>query len=146
MSDTSPNSPVLPPEDNADSTQSVTALQILKLLLKPIKIDIKCMNDLNNQQIDRCDFLSPSVKTYYLAQVPLLKQKYNSSKLSCLHKNAIQKQRFPQINLLRQILKCNGYRLKPCVVSLGYCRATGKKKAKRTYIITPVSEGGENSE
>lgn len=146
MSDSSQNSAALPQEDAQKSTQCLTTLQILKRLLEPLDIHINCLNDLHNQQMDRADFLSPVVKTFYLSQVPLLKKSYHSSKLSCLHKNAIQKQRFPQINLLRQILKCNGFHLKPCVVSLGYCSETGRKNSKRTYIITPLSEGGDDSE
>ena len=42
-------------------------------------------------------------------RVPHLKNFYNSSKLTCLHKNSLDKQKFPAVNMFRQLLKCNNF-------------------------------------
>ena len=69
---------------------------------------------------------------------PELKKKYKSAKLTSLHQNNLQKQKFPAVNLLRQILKCNSYKLNPVVYSNGYCKQSGQKITKRKYNIIKI--------
>ena len=45
--------------------------------------------------------------------IPQLKLVYNSSYLNCLHDNSIFKQKFPGVNLVRQVLKCHHLALTP---------------------------------
>ena len=52
---------------------------------------------------------------------------YSSEYLNCLHDNSIYKQKFPAINLIRQILKCNYLKLTPKIISNGYEKLSGKK-------------------
>ena len=70
-----------------------------------------------------------------LELVPELREVYNSSYLTCLHDNSIYKQKFPVINLVRQILKCNYLLMTPKVISNGYDKASGKKLVTRIYVI-----------
>ena len=64
-----------------------------------------------------------------------LKKKYSSNTFTCLHLNSFKKQKFPGINMFRQILKANGYNLNPQVESNGYCPLTGKKNVIRSFVI-----------
>ena len=67
------------------------------------------------------------------------KSDYNSSSLTCLHKNSINKQKFPAINFIRQILKCNNYKLYGFYISNGYNKQNGgKKNLKRYYKIKEI--------
>ena len=62
-----------------------------------------------------------------------LKDVFPSSKLTSLHTNAIKKQSFPGVNIVRQIFKEMGYKLRPVNTSEGYI---GKKKIlRREYFI-----------
>jgi hypothetical protein len=62
-----------------------------------------------------------------------LKDAFPSSKLTALHSNAIKKQSFPGVNIVRQIFKEMGYKLRPVNTSEGYI---GKKKIlRREYHI-----------
>lgn len=67
--------------------------------------------------------------------LPILREKFSSHSLTCLHTNAEEKQQFPNLNLLRQILKCNGLYLKPIKRSGGYDKGSGKKIIFREYMI-----------
>lgn len=68
-------------------------------------------------------------------QIPKLKTFYKSSKLTCLHKNSTSNQKFPGVNMVRQILKCNKLKLKPMIICKGYNKSTGKKIIERYYQI-----------
>jgi hypothetical protein len=62
-----------------------------------------------------------------------LKDAFPSSKLTSLHSNAIKKQSFPGVNIVRQIFKEMGFKLRPVNTSEGYI---GKKKIlRREYFI-----------
>ena len=64
----------------------------------------------------------------------VMKGKISSSSLTCLHKNATNNQRWPLINLVRQILKVNDYKMVPIRKSNGYDK-TGKKKYLRYFRV-----------
>ena len=70
----------------------------------------------------------------------LLKQYgFKSSYLSSLQRNSCQKQKWPLINLVRQLFKVCGYWLKPVRVSDGYSK-TGKKQFKRYFKIEKLQD------
>jgi|LakMenEpi03Aug12_release.lakeMendotaPanAssembly.Ray.scaffolds.fasta_scaffold881671_1 hypothetical protein len=62
-----------------------------------------------------------------------LKDVFPSSKLTALHTNALKKQSFPGVNIVRQIFKEMGYKLRPINTSEGYIG--GKKILHRVYHI-----------
>ena len=107
----------------------------IKEMFKIININIDTINDIEHLEIDRNDLLTDDIKLKFLDLIKPFKKKYSSSKLTSLHNNSNIRQKFPQINLLRQILKCNNYKLTPKVTSIGYT-STGKKIIKRSYMIT----------
>ena len=80
-----------------------------------------------------------SEKTYESVKekIPDLKKKLSSSSLTSLHKNAKQDQKWPLLNLVRQILKTYNYTMKPIRKANGYTK-DGKKKYKRFFIINKL--------
>tara|TARA_Y100000389_G_C17054425_1_gene314350 strand:+ start:138 stop:503 length:366 start_codon:yes stop_codon:yes gene_type:complete len=67
-----------------------------------------------------------------------LKNEYKSQKLTCLHKNSLEKQKFPALNMIRQICKCNSLYVTPFVVCKGYDKASGRKITERYYSIKMI--------
>jgi hypothetical protein len=63
-----------------------------------------------------------------------LKKMFSSSMLTSLQTNAPKKQKWPLLNLVRQILKSNDYKMEPIRKSAGYAK-DGKKIYKRFFLI-----------
>ena len=63
-----------------------------------------------------------------------LKKLFSSSMLTSLQTNAPKKQKWPLLNLVRQILKSNDYKMEPIRKSAGYTKQ-GTKKYKRFFLI-----------
>lgn len=78
-------------------------------------------------------FLYENIINTYL---DLLKTFINSSELNCVHKNALTKQKWPLINLTRQLLRCFHLTLEPKRVCNGY--KNGKKQFKRLFVIEDI--------
>ena len=110
----------------------------LYTLLKIINILPNRKEDLIDITIEQDIMKSPAIISQYYKLIPELKKYYNSEMLTCLHKNSLKKQKFPAINMLRQILKCNNLKLKPYSTSNGYDKSNGKKIVRRFYIITSI--------
>ena len=104
-------------------------------IFKILGIKVKTEPELFNVLIHRDDLLRVDIEQNLTALINKLKEKYKSSKLNCLHDNRESKQKFPGINLVRQILKCNGYHLKPLVFSKGYSKHNGKKLVERNFKV-----------
>jgi hypothetical protein len=85
---------------------------------------------IDRERINQGHFLD-EIREY----IPILKNKYSSHSLTSLQSNAEEKQQYPNLNLLRQILKCNGFRLKSVIRSGGYSKTTGQKIVYREYRI-----------
>ena len=111
--------------------------ELLLKLLKIINIDIEEKDSLLNYTFERDILLDQTVIDKYYEMIKNLKKNYTSDMLTCLHMNSTIKQRFPGINMLRQILKCNSLKLKPKVVSMGYIGDV--KMVKRFFTIVPIT-------
>lgn len=73
----------------------------------------------------------------YLAaknNIPILKKIFSSSYLTSLQNSAYETQKWPLLNLVRQILKSCKYNLKPKRQSNGYNKS-GKKLYKRVFVV-----------
>ncbi len=114
-------------------------------LINMLGFNCQSFNDLYQISILRDDLLDPNIYQKMSVVIPELRKCYNSNMLSCLHKNSNIKQKFPAINLIRQILKCNDLLLKPYIISQGYDKATGKKLITRYFRIIPIDEDVEDN-
>ena len=72
-----------------------------------------------------------------------LKEVFSSSSLTSLQKDAKTKQKWPLLNLVRQILKSNDYKMVPLRKSGGYTKE-GKKIYKRFFVIKKLKSVSEN--
>jgi len=96
----------------------------------------------NTQQLDglfipRTLLLSPQVYETVKPHIIELKKKFSSSALTALQKDAEKEQKWPLLNLVRQILKACDYQMKPIRKSAGYT-VDGKKKYARFFLINKL--------
>ena len=110
-------------------------IELLLRMFKLLNYDIEEVSELTNLTIQRDILLHKNTKQKFLDLIPEFKLVYKSSYLNCLHDNSIYKQKFPAINIMRQVLKCNYLSLTPKIVSNGYEKVTGKKKVSRIFTI-----------
>ena len=89
---------------------------------------------LDGMQIPREIFLNMDRYNALRDSIPELKNLFSSSHLTSLHASAVDKQKWPLLNLVRQIILSSGYNLEPKRLSNGYS-ATGVKKYKRVFIV-----------
>ena len=104
------------------------------IFLKKCKLQFEDENQLNGQLIPRDLLLSVNVYESVKPAIMDLKKKFSSSALTSLQKDAEKDQKWPLLNLVRQILKVCNYRMKPVRRSDGYDEE-GKKKYKRLFLI-----------
>lgn len=102
--------------------------------LKECNIVFNEENQLEGQLLPREIMLSEKIYESVKEKIPKLKKKLSSSSLTSLHKNAKQEQKWPLLNLVRQILKTFNYNMRPIRKADGYTK-DGKKKYKRFFII-----------
>ena len=83
--------------------------------------------------------LSDSIYDKIKKDIPKLKRILNSSTFTSVHKDADKNQKWPLINLIRQILKKYNYEFVPKRVCDGYTK-DGIKKYKRFFEVKqPIS-------
>ena len=107
-------------------------------LFKVLGCEVKTDDDILALQFEGSTLRNKDVIVQLYEFIPKFKSKYKSNALTCLHKNSIEKQKFPAVNFMRQILKCNGFKLKGHYISNGYNKKTGQKILKRIYNITKL--------
>ena len=104
-------------------------------ILKMIGVEFDSSNEIQEQMIPReillSDFKYDSIKLY----IPDLKKNYSSSFMTSLQKNADKSQKWPLLNLTRQLLSIYGYKMEPIRKADGYT-LEGIKKYKRFFLIT----------
>ena len=87
-------------------------LNIIIELFNILNLKITNYNDLFSLSITQNILKEKNVINTYYNLIPKIKKHYKSHKLTCLHKNSLDKQKFPAVNFLRQILKINKLKLK----------------------------------
>ena len=105
-----------------------------KLVLKMVGFEIDELKDVDNSIIPREVLLSDNIYDEVKKLIPDLKKKYSSSFMTSLQKNADKSQKFPLINLVRQILNVYDYKMEPIRKSDGYT-LEGVKKYRRYFQI-----------
>jgi len=113
-----------------------------KCILKIIGIEFEHFDDLNGLTILREQLLSDTKYEEVKEFLPELKKIYSSSLMTSLQKNADKLQKWPLLNLLRQILNVYDYKMDPIRKSDGYT-LEGVKKYKRYFLINKKSNSSK---
>ena len=109
-------------------------LKVILDILNKSHITCVSLNDLNGMLLPRDIFFNDTIYKELKTSIPDLKHIFSSSYLTALQAPAEQSQRWPHLNLIRQVLRSCHFKLIPKRVSDGYT-ADGKKKYKRMFII-----------
>jgi hypothetical protein len=88
-----------------------------------------------DQLVPREILLNPEKYEKVKQYIPELKKLFSSSSLTSLHKTAETSQKFPLVNLVRQILHSYKYELRPVRKSDGYT-PDGVKKYRRFFQVS----------
>ena len=104
------------------------------IFLKKCNIQFDDEKQLDGQLIPREILLSKETYTEVKPHIVELKKKFSSSSLTSLQNTAEKGQKWPLLNLVRQILKICNYQMKPIRKSNGYTKE-GKKKYRRYFLI-----------
>ena len=105
-----------------------------KLIFKSIGIEFETLLDLNGLFIPREMLLSDNKYDEIKKLIPDLKKNYSSSLMTSLQKTAEKSQKWPLLNLVRQILNTYNYKMEPVRKADGYT-LDGIKKYKRFFLI-----------
>jgi hypothetical protein len=121
--------------------------EIAKKILDETGIHFENEDELNGMLIPREQLLDITKYENVKPKIPELKKIFSSSLLTSLHKTAELQQKWPLLNLVRQILTMYGYHLVPVRKSDGYT-LDGIKKFKRYFQIEKktISENNVNLE
>jgi hypothetical protein len=114
-----------------------------KKILNTIGINFESINDLDNFFIPREQLLSDLKYEEIKILIPELKKHFSSSFMTSLQKNAEKEQKWPLLNLVRQILSNYNYQMKPIRKSDGYT-LEGVKKYKRFFQIIKSKDKNKN--
>ena len=89
-------------------------------------LNCKTLKDLSEKLIPRDILLDLKSYNNLYESICELKEIYSTTNTTCLQSSAESKQKWPLLNLVRQILKLNGYKLIPVRLSDGYTKAPMK--------------------
>ncbi len=109
------------------------------LFLNKCKIPVTNLNDLEGMLIPREIFIDNEIYKNIKEEISILKQMFNSSYLTSLQSTAEENQKWPLLNLVRQILKSCNFSMSPKRVSNGYTK-DGKKIYKRMFKIEKLNQ------
>ena len=110
--------------------------------LNDIGLVFENSDELQGQLISRDTLLNTEKYISIKDSIPQFKKLFSSSTLTSLHKNAEDSQKWPLINITRQILKQNNFKMIPIRKSDGLT-PDKKKKYKRFFQIQklkPIEE------
>jgi hypothetical protein len=105
-----------------------------KIILKLIGFDFNELKDIDSLIIPREILLSDKKYEEVKKLIPELKKTFSSSFMTSLQKNADKSQKWPLLNLVRQILNVYNFKMEPIRKSDGYT-LEGVKKYKRYFQI-----------
>jgi hypothetical protein len=124
-------------EVESESENHTTDLEKTKRMIEILnKATIVChsISEINGMLVPRELFMNREIYKNLKGTIPDLKSLFSSSYLTSLQETAEKKQKWPLLNLLRQVLRSCNFKLTPKRISDGYS-IDGKKKYKRMFII-----------
>jgi hypothetical protein len=119
---------------NTNTNTDIDKTKLIIDFLNKGLIACTTLNDLNGMLLPREIFFNDLLYKELKTHIPDLKQLFSSSYLTALQAPAATIQKWPQLNLMRQVLRSCNFKLTPKRVSNGYT-IDGKKKYKRMFII-----------
>ena len=122
-----------------NESHATTLLEFLKIC----KIPCASIGELTGLQIPREILISDAAYEDAKRHIPEFKKKFSSSYLTCLQSSAEKVQRWPLLNLLRQILKAYKFNLTPKRLANGYNK-TGKKLYRRIFLVSKLDAVSEH--
>ena len=111
--------------------------KIVKEFLNKCSIVFEDFNQLDGMLIPRDLLLSKDKYEIVKDDIDKMRELYSSGSLTALQKNAFESQKWPLLNLVRQILKSNNFQMNPIRKSNGYTKE-GKKKYLRFFMIKEI--------
>lgn len=117
-------------EENCDINIFITILKIIGITVD----SIEHLEEINGFLIERDTLLNENYYNEIKQFIPDLKKEFSSTYLTSLQKKSVEEQKWPLINLLRQILNVYKYSMKPLRKSDGYDK-DGVKQYKRFFLI-----------
>jgi len=105
-----------------------------KSVLKLVGLEFQEIKDINGHIIPREVLLSDDKYEEIKKLIPELKKNFSSSFMTSLQKNADTNQKWPLLNLVRQILNVYEFKMKPIRKADGYTLER-VKKYKRYFQI-----------
>jgi len=121
-------------EPNAVEPNDPKKTKLILEFLNKGQISCAALSDLNGMLLPRELFFNDVLYKQLKEYIPALKQLFSSSYLTALQAPAEDTQKWPHLNLMRQVLRSCQFKLTPKRVSDGYT-VDGKKKYKRMFII-----------
>lgn len=109
----------------------------IKKIFEKIGCKVEELGDLDNLIVPRESFLDDDKYDEIRTYIPDLKRVFSSKTMTCLQKTANTNQKWPLLNLIRQILHKNGYEMVPIRKCDGYT-LDRVKKYKRFFIFKPI--------
>ncbi len=103
-------------------------------ILNACNITCNSFKELDGLVIPRTLCLNDEKYLQIKLELPNLKKHFSSSYLTALQSTATSKQKFPLLNLIRQLLRSCNYKLTPKRITDGYT-LSGEKKYIRMFII-----------
>ena len=119
--------------------------KIVKDFLNKCSIVFEDFNQLDGMLIPRDLLLSKDKYEIVKDDIDKMRELYSSGSLTSLQKTAKENQKWPLLNLVRQILKSNNFKMDPIRKSNGYTKE-GKKKYLRFFIIKKIKSTKETEE
>ena len=119
--------------------------KIVKEFLNKCSIIFEDFNQLDGMLIPRDLLLSKDKYELVKEDIDKMRELYSSGSLTSLQKTAKENQKWPLLNLVRQILKSNNFKMDPIRKSNGYTKE-GKKKYLRFFIIKKIKSTKETEE
>ena len=119
--------------------------KIVKEFLNKCSIVFEDFNQLDGMLIPRDLLLSKDKYEIVKEDIDKMRELYSSGSLTSLQKTAKDNQKWPLLNLVRQILKSNNFKMDPIRKSNGYTKE-GKKKYLRFFIIKKIKSKKEAEE
>ncbi len=118
-------------------------LEHIKIFLHKCKIQMNELTDLDGMLIPREILLDPENYKTVKEDISILKNIFNSSALTSLQSTAESNQKWPLLNLVRQILKSCHFKMTPKRVSAGYTK-DGKKLYRRMFIVERLNQANSS--